>query len=459
MTRCPKCPGVNKCVGGDGPRSCGLLFIGEGPEDNENKADRVFVGKTGQELDRHYLPAAGLRRSDVRIVNAISCLPDRIGGKLDGNRQADLDLLESCANHHLYPEIIESKPKLLIPMGAFACRAIDPEINLELHHGMPLETDWGLAFPMYRPAGGIHEPKKMLTIRTDWIRLKKYLAGSLHIAQDPYPEPDYRLADAAQVYEDLEGNIELNMGADTETMKGGSPFCLTYSVQPGTGRLIKATDNEALSLFQSYISKWRGKILFHNWLFDIRSTRAMGLTFPHKRIVDTMLRAFHLGNLPQGLKMLAYRELGMLMTSFEDVVLPYSRELVLDYYRQCMSEEWPIPDPQMERGKGGAWKVYKPQGFNAKLKRFFTDYARSPNSKDVFEMWDKTWPKTWPEMHEVVQERLWPWPGVCISHAPFEEVLTYACRDSDAVLRLYPLLNRMRRRVRKVAQERWSEAA
>ena len=64
-------------------------------------------------------------------------------------------------------------------MGVLACYAIDPDINLELQHGIPVETAWGTVYPMWHPSAGLHEPKKMLAIRNDWVRLGKYLKGKL----------------------------------------------------------------------------------------------------------------------------------------------------------------------------------------------------------------------------------------------------------------------------------------
>jgi hypothetical protein len=132
-------------------------------------------------------------------------------------------------------------------------------------------------------------------------------------------------------------------------------------------------------------------ILFHNWLYDWAVTEALGIHFPYHRIVDTMARVFHLGNLPQGLKALALRELGMTMQDFDDLVTPYSRANVLHYYEIARSMTWPKPEEELEiDSKTGLWKLYKPQSMNTKLKRFFTDYGKNPD-KDVFQMWTKNW--------------------------------------------------------------------
>ena len=453
ITRCSMCAGDKTCIAPNGPSPCDLVFIGEAPGFNENEKGKVFIGKTGEELNRGYLPICNLRRDRVLITNAIKCLPPGTG-KLDAQRDKDLQLLRSCAETHLYRELEAAQPKLIIPMGSFACRAIDPDINLELQHGMPVQTAWGTAFPMYPPAGGIHEPKKMLQIRTDWVRLSKYLKNKLQIAVDPFAgREQYEHIDQPDGVRDLlRGKHQFPVALDTESTRKKAPFCLTFSTTPGTGYLIRADDFFTLSAFQEEISIWENLIFWHNWLYDIDPVRKMGLVLPRRLIKDTMVKAFHLGNVPQGLKALAYRELGMVMKDFDDVVTPHSRELVLDYYRQCASEEWLKPDEELRRDETGKWELYKPQGFGTKLRRFFTDYEKNPE-KDPFKMWTDNWGA----LHEQVEERMGEWPGKCISHAPFKEVIHYACRDSDATIRLHPILHRMQTRMRKAPQEHWGD--
>lgn len=435
------------------------MFIGEAPGPTENKTKRPFDGKAGEELNRGYLPICNLKRPNVRVMNAISCLPITTGGRLNMQREKDLLLLNCCAEHHLFPELERAKPKLIVPMGAFACRAIDPDINLELQHGFPVCTKRGMAFPMYHPAGGIHEPKKMLQIRTDWTRLNKYLKHKLRIPVDSFEgKEQYEHLDSPVLIRDILGPYcSSPLACDTESTQQQKPFCLTFSTEPGTGFLIRANDLPCVEAFQESINRWRGPILWHNWLYDINVVTKMGLVFPRKLIRDTMVMAFHLGNIPQGLKALAYRELGMTMQDFDDLVTPYATTRVLEYYRQAYAEDWGKPEEQLVRGDGGKWKLYKPQGFNAKLKRFFGDFNKNPE-KNIFEIWQRNWS----ELHSQVEERMGTWPGKCISYAAednWPDTLRYACRDADATLRLYPILKRMQRNMRRTVQEHWNDLA
>lgn len=456
VDRCALCPGKHKCIGPDGPPDSDLLFIGEAPGYNEEKRGQVFIGKSGDEVNRHYLPLAGLRRERVRFTNAIRCLPITTGGKLDSHRGKDVALLESCAGRHLYPDIERGRYRLLVPMGAFACRAIlGDTFDLELGHGIPTESPWGIpAFPMYHPALGMHEPKKMLHIRTDWDRLRRAIRGTLTIPTDLYPEPDYREVTDANEIEDLDPTRPL--AGDTESTRKREPFCFTYSQSPGTGRLIRATRHDLLRKLGQVIGRgWHAPILFHNYLYDWPITEAMGLHLPYRHIVDTMARVYHLGNLPQGLKALAHRELGMTMQDFEDVVKPHSTLNVLHYYEIARTMTWPKPEEELViDDKTGLWKLYKPQSMNTKLKRFFTDYGKSVD-KDVFAMWTDNWVA----QQAMIEAECGEWPGMCISHVPFEQTLHYACRDSDALLRLWPVLKRMSRQVRRYSQEQWRERA
>lgn len=472
MNRCALCPGDHNCVPGNGPENADYLFLGEGPGFREDQKRQPFCGPTGTELNDHYLRIAGLPRHTVRVDNAMKCMPKGAKGKMDMKRQADRDLAACCAQTHLYPSLERNRYKLIVPMGAFACHAIDPSINLELQHGIPLTTKWGTVFPMYHPAQALHEPKKMLLIRTDWTRLRKFMTGRLRIATDIYKgrEQYEELSTGNDVHQILQGvSFHDPLASDTETTSSKDPFCLTFSVRPGTGYLIRADNGRSLGVFQEYLDEWRGWFLFHNWMFDGGVVARMGLQYVYKRVVDTMVRVFQLGNLPQGLKALSYRESGMEMQDFNDLVTPYSNPLVLRYYREALAIEWPKPDAVLERNKDGTFKLKQPQRMNTKIKGFLTRYAKSEALRlatvsdeddeeededltDAFGIWKK-----WEPAHEMIQAEMGRWPGRCITHVPMDKIIYYACRDADATLRLWPIIKYMERQVRRRPQENWMD--
>lgn len=447
--RCPLCPNKFNCISPDGPTDSEIMFVGEAPGYQENKSGVPFIGSTGRELNEHYLPLAGLKRGEIYITNAIRCFPDRPKGKLDLNREKDKELLKSCSEFHLLAEIDRVKPKLIVPMGAFACYALDQDISLDLHHGIPINSGIGTLFPFWHPSGGVHEPKKILQLRNDWIRLRRYLRGGLNVPIDNFGCPDYRECTSSDI-SDIDPTV--SMAADTESSKFKGPYCLTYSQQPGYGRLIRSEDTKLLQAFQRKIDKWESYVYFHNWPYDWTVTEDMGLSFPTKLSIaesmgvkftapitrDTMMMVYHLGNLPQGLKTLAFRLLGMVMEDFEDLVKPYSAGRVYDYYRLAQTFEWPKPEEQLIKNKNGKWKVYKAQSLNTKLKSLFTNLGKN-SEKDIFKVWD-----TW-EVHQTeIEEKCGPYYGLDIADVPFEDVIHYACRDADATIRLVPILLKMR---------------
>lgn len=450
VDRCSLCPVAHTPLPPDGPGTVGgVLFVGEAPGINEEKRKRVFVGRTGDEVNSHYLPLAGLRRDMVTFANTIACLPNTSDHKLNPANKRHLELMNVCARHHLYPLIDQMKPKLIVPLGSFACRALTPGLDLEVEHGFPRDSFIGPeAFPMYHPALGMYEPKKMLQIRTDWHRLGLHLKKRLVLPEDEYPHPDYKEITHADELDEIEDDLPL--GADTESGRDG-PFCLTYSPKPGVGRLIRAERRDLLRLFEK---KTRGRtarnpILFHMWPYDSPVTREMGMAIDSRSVVDTMVEVYHLGNLPQGLKALGRRILGMAMQDFLDLVPPFSNQLVLRYYELAAQIPWAKPPQELRADKFGELKLYSPQSMNTKFKRFFTDYGKDPE-KDPIEMWDN-----WEDAHDMIEGALGPWPGLDIRHVPFEQALVYACRDADATLRLWAWILYMRRNVRRLSQELW----
>lgn len=449
--RCALCPGVHKCLPPSGNEKADILGIGEAPGKDEERKGTIFIGKTGQELNQQYLPLAGLQRGNLLLANAISCLPMTAKGKLDPKNKKDQALLACCSATNLYPLIERGRWRALLPMGRFACDAVLEDFDLELAHGIPTSSPWGIAaFPQYHPALGIHEPKKMSYIRRDWHRLKLWLRGQLPLTTDPYPEPRYQEIDSIEVL-NVVVNPAKDTGMDTESTKYSGPYCLTLSQEPGTGFLIRASRPDILEALQRKLDRWSGRIIFHNWLYDAAIVRSMALHIPHRNLVDTMARIFHLGNLPQGLKALAFRELGMDMQDFMDVVGPYSRAKVLAYYQQASTYEWPKPEADLVLdSKTGLWKKKRPHGMGTKLKVFHTTLEKNPD-KDVFGAWEN-----WEAEQPMLEEKLGRWPGLCLSHVPFDKALHYACRDADATLRLWQFIKRVERQVRHATQERWA---
>lgn len=434
MTPCALCPRNRPIIAPDGPPNAKIMFVGEMPGKEENSRGRPFVGHSGKEFNSHYLPLAGLDRDDVWVTNTIKCF----GGDSD-----DQELRDECARHHLAGEVIRLKPQVIVPMGAVACSLVG--LDLYMQNGIPVEgIDWfgcsPVTFPVGHPAAGLHDGTAMVGLRQNFEDLGKLLRGQLEVPVDECPSPFYmELETASEVASAMGGQFD-PMASDTEFLPRDlghnrlkdEMYCLSFSFRPGTGFMIRKSNTKALAEFRKWLNWSRGKILFHNAMADIPVYAESDLFFNPRRLDDTMVRAYHLQNVPQGLKALAYRLCGMVMREFDDVVGPYSRQLIVEYFHKLAEVQWPVPEPYMRDDKKGGQKLYKPQGLDRKVKRALLDY-----SKDAATDFSKRW-NTWSDEEKAPAiDQFGFLPKALISMVPTDELVDYSCRDSDATFRVW----------------------
>ena len=93
---CVKCVlsrGRTQTVFGEGDPDADLMFVGEGPGQEEDRQGRPFVGRAGELLTKMIL-AMGLTRADVYIANTVKCRPP-------GNREPAPDEVAACWSYLL----------------------------------------------------------------------------------------------------------------------------------------------------------------------------------------------------------------------------------------------------------------------------------------------------------------------------------------------------------------------
>jgi DNA polymerase len=73
--RCGLCKGRRKIVFGDGHPEAKLMFVGEGPGEQEDRQGLPFVGRAGELLTQMIEKGIGIPRSDVYICNIVKCRP------------------------------------------------------------------------------------------------------------------------------------------------------------------------------------------------------------------------------------------------------------------------------------------------------------------------------------------------------------------------------------------------
>ena len=113
--RCKLWEGRTNIVFGTGSPDAALMFIGEGPGQEEDRQGKPFVGRAGDLLTK-MIAAMGLTRDNVYIANVIKCRPP-------GNRNPEEDGIAAC-KPFLNEQIDILRPKVICALGTFAAQTL-----------------------------------------------------------------------------------------------------------------------------------------------------------------------------------------------------------------------------------------------------------------------------------------------------------------------------------------------
>ncbi|MEK6707162.1 MAG: uracil-DNA glycosylase [Bdellovibrionota bacterium] len=169
-TRCKLCKERNSVVFGEGNPNATLMFVGEGPGEQEDLQGRPFVGRAGQLLDR-MIGAIGLKRTDVYIANVVKCRPP-------GNRNPELDEITACSPF-LHRQLDIIKPKVVMALGKFAAQTLlQTEERISLLRGRFHQYRGAKLMPTFHPAYLLRNPSSK---REAWADLQ-LVAAELGLA-------------------------------------------------------------------------------------------------------------------------------------------------------------------------------------------------------------------------------------------------------------------------------------
>ncbi len=167
---CGKCDlraGCTQVVFGEGNPRAKLMFVGEGPGQQEDIQGRPFVGAAGQLLDR-ILAAVGIRRDEVYITNIVKCRPPR-------NRLPTSEEAEACLPH-LFTQIRAIKPKIIVCLGALATQTlIDKRARITRVRGNWFRKNGIMYMPTFHPAALLRDETKKRPVWEDMKQVKEAL--------------------------------------------------------------------------------------------------------------------------------------------------------------------------------------------------------------------------------------------------------------------------------------------
>ena len=114
--RCRLSRGRTQIVFGSGNPEARLVFVGEGPGQEEDAQGEPFVGRAGALLTDIIEKGMKIPRSEVYICNVVKCRPPN-------NRNPEPDEVEACAPF-LAQQIEIVQPEVIVALGKFAAQTL-----------------------------------------------------------------------------------------------------------------------------------------------------------------------------------------------------------------------------------------------------------------------------------------------------------------------------------------------
>ena len=150
--RCSLADTRHNVVFGEGARDAEVMFIGEGPGEQEDLTGRPFVGRAGQLLD-DMLEMIDLRRDRVFIGNMVKCRPP-------GNRDP-LNIEQEACIGYLRNQVALIRPKIIVCLGRIAAiRLMKDDFKITREHGQWMEKAGVWMMAMFHPSALLRDPSK-----------------------------------------------------------------------------------------------------------------------------------------------------------------------------------------------------------------------------------------------------------------------------------------------------------
>ena len=166
---CPSCELARErshTVPGSGPAPCDLMFIGEGPGQQEDELGLPFVGRSGQFLNE-LLASIGRSRLDVYVTNVVKCRPP-------GNRDPLPAEIAACGDH-LERQIAGVQPRIIATLGRFSMARWFPGDRISQIHGRARTFNGLTVIPMYHPAAALRDGSLRAVMKQDFAQIPDLL--------------------------------------------------------------------------------------------------------------------------------------------------------------------------------------------------------------------------------------------------------------------------------------------
>lgn len=167
-TRCALYETRTNVVFGGGNKNAEVLFVGEGPGEQEDLTGKPFVGRAGKLLD-DMLKLIGLDRNEnIYIANIVKCRPPKNRDPLNAEQDACID--------HLRSQFKLIKPKIVVCLGRISAgRLIGDDFKITRDHGKWYIKDGVRFMALYHPAALLRDPRRRPETFVDLKELERVI--------------------------------------------------------------------------------------------------------------------------------------------------------------------------------------------------------------------------------------------------------------------------------------------
>lgn len=166
-TRCGLCETRHHVVFGVGNPRADILFVGEGPGEQEDLQGQPFVGPAGLLLD-DMLSIIDLDRTKCYIANIVKCRPPRNRDPLETEQEACIGYLKQ--------QIELIRPKIIVCLGRIAAKAlIREDFRITREHGVWMQKEGIWMTAMYHPSALLRDVGKRPETFDDLLSIRSKL--------------------------------------------------------------------------------------------------------------------------------------------------------------------------------------------------------------------------------------------------------------------------------------------
>ena len=167
-TQCGLCETRHHVVFGVGNRDTKIMFVGEGPGEQEDLQGEPFVGRAGQLLDDMLSIIDLSRKTNCYIANIVKCRPPQNRDPMETEQDACIGYLKN--------QIELIKPKIIVCLGRIAAsRLIREDYRITREHGQWVEKDGMWMTAIYHPSALLRDVSKRPETFEDLLSIREKL--------------------------------------------------------------------------------------------------------------------------------------------------------------------------------------------------------------------------------------------------------------------------------------------